>query len=258
MSSERTPLVLHLIDELRTGGAQTHLVTVLREWQRLKRSRHVVVSLFGDGSGGDSLREMGLEVIVLDLAGLIRSGRFWRAQDEILQLLRRQRPDIIEAHLTYSRLLGLFAAARAKIPRRYGFEHGDIYLRSWKWRIANFIGQFFATKTVVCSPALGDWVRRTHAIFNSRLIVIDNCVDPEAFKPSASPQVSRQGLGLPSDAFVFCAVGTLGRGVNKRVDVCIRALAEMGPTSPRSCMRPFSSPTSWRSICRRGAGTCMS
>jgi glycosyltransferase involved in cell wall biosynthesis len=36
----------------------------------------------------------------------------------------------------------------------------------------------------------------------------------------------RGEFAFPAEATVFCAVGTLGCGVNKRVDVCLRGLAE--------------------------------
>jgi 1,4-alpha-glucan branching enzyme len=49
-----------------------------------------------------------------------------------------------------------------------------------------------------------------------------NCVDLARFSKKGPVA---QGLEFPRGTTVFCAVGTLGRGVNKRMDVCIRALA---------------------------------
>lgn len=169
---DSTPIILHMIDELKMGGAQTHLNTLLREWLRRPQFRHIVVSLFGDGVVGDSIRESGIEVLVLDLSGAVTAGRFWFAQDQIYQLIRKYNPQIVESHLTYSRLLGLFAAWRARVPTRIGFEQGDIYFNSWKWRMANFMGQVFAHKIIVCSHALGKWVHQTHKVFWSRLEVV--------------------------------------------------------------------------------------
>lgn len=224
---DSTPIILHMIDELKMGGAQTHLNTLLREWLRRPQFRHIVVSLFGDGVVGDSIRESGIEVLVLDLSGAVTAGRFWFAQDQIYQLIRKYNPQIVESHLTYSRLLGLFAAWRARVPTRIGFEQGDIYFNSWKWRMANFMGQVFAHKIIVCSHALGKWVHQTHKVFWSRLEVVYNCVDPLAFRKSANPLISRRELEISDESFVFCAVGTLGKGVNKRMDICIQALAAL-------------------------------
>ncbi|WZP00187.1 glycosyltransferase [Isosphaeraceae bacterium EP7] len=218
------PAILHLIDELQVGGAQTHLVSMLREARARFDVDHRVVVLFGDGPVGGQLREMGIEVDVLDLRPHLGRRRFLAASRILADLMREHRPDLVEAHLTWSRLLGLYAAWREGVPRRIGFEQGDVYLNSWKFRVANQIGQHFAERIVVCSEALADWNRRTHGISLARLEVMHCCIDLDRFQP-------RQGgpapivFGLPAGTTVFGAVGTLGRGVNKRTDVAIRAVA---------------------------------
>src|SRR5690606_30896366 len=62
-----TKSVVHIIDELRIGGAQTHLVTMLRYAVQRYPIRHHVISLFGDGPIGHELRDMGVETIALNL-----------------------------------------------------------------------------------------------------------------------------------------------------------------------------------------------
>lgn len=218
------PLVVHVIDELKVGGAQTHLVTMLREALRTGTFEHCVVGLFGDGPIGDQIRELGIPVDVLDLRGHFQRRRFDRAHGELLRLFRRHRPEIVEAHLTWSRLLALPAAWRAGVPVRIGYEQGDIYLNSWKFRLANFATQVAADRIVVCSQALADWNQRTNRFSRDRMAVFHNCVNIERFDPAringaASP------FERPECRTLFCAVGTLGRGVNKRVDVVIRGVA---------------------------------
>ena len=215
-------LHVHVIDELRTGGAQTHLVTVLREAVEYHGIEHHVVTLFGDGELSREVRELGIQVHVLDLLPYFRKGRFLSAIAEVQTLLESLRPDLVEAHLTWSRFFALFAAWRAGVPLRIGFEQGDLYMKSWKFRLANFFAQSLAHRIVVCSEALADWAHRTHGISRSRLLVMHNCVDLARFSKNG-PRA--QDIGFPKGTTVFCAVGTLGRGVNKRVDVCIRALA---------------------------------
>jgi glycosyltransferase involved in cell wall biosynthesis len=215
-------LHVHVIDELRTGGAQTHLVTVLREAVKYRGIEHHVVTLFGDGELSREVRELGIQVHVLDLLPYFRKGRFLSAIAEVQTLLESLRPDLVEAHLTWSRFFALFAAWRAGVPLRIGFEQGDLYMKSWKFRLANFFAQSLAHRIVVCSEALADWAHRTHGISRSRLLVMHNCVDLARFSKNG-PRA--QDIGFPKGTTVFCAVGTLGRGVNKRVDVCIRALA---------------------------------
>jgi glycosyltransferase involved in cell wall biosynthesis len=215
-------LHLHVIDELRSGGAQTHLVTMLREAVSFPGIEHRVLCLFGDGELSGEIRSLGIQVHVLDLRPLFRKRRFLAATTEIRRLIQTLKPDLVEAHLTWSRLIALFAAWKADVPLRIGFEQGDVYMNSWKFRGANFVAQLFAHRIVVCSEALEHWARQTHGISRSKILVLHNCVDLARF----SPDGPRAGdIVFSEGTTVFCAVGTLGRGVNKRVDVCIRALA---------------------------------
>lgn len=212
-----------MIDELKIGGAQTHLVTMLRTLPAAERGDHRVVSLFGDGPIGDQIRDLGIGVTVLDLRPLLLRRRFATAIRRIQSSLAGQRPDIVEAHLTYSRLLGLVAAWRAKVPVRIGFEQGDIYLSSRTFRVANFAGQVFADRIVVCSQALANWNHRVNRFSRNRMSVFHNCVDVERFDPQqvdGPPPFER-----PPCRTLFCTIGTLGGGVNKRVDISIRAIA---------------------------------
>jgi glycosyltransferase involved in cell wall biosynthesis len=215
-------LHIHVIDELRTGGAQTHLVTMLREAVTFPGIGHHVVCLFGDGELSEEIRDLGIQVHVLDLRPHFRQRKFLAAAAELQNLIAALQPDLVEAHLTWSRWIALFAAWKANVPLRVGFEQGDVYMNSWKFRFANFIAQAFAHRIVVCSEALADWVERTHGVSRSKLLVLHNCVDLARFSPNGP----RAGdVVFPEGTTVFCAVGTLGRGVNKRVDICIRALA---------------------------------
>jgi 1,4-alpha-glucan branching enzyme len=215
-------LQIHVIDELRTGGAQTHLITMLREAVVYPGIEHHVVSLFGDGELSGEIRDLGVTVHLLDLRPYFRQGRFLAATGQLRSLFTKLHPDLVEAHLTWSRFLALFAAWQAQVPLRVGFEQGDLYMNSWKFRVANFIAQAFAHRIVVCSEALADWTHRTHGTFRSKMQVLHNCVDLARFSNNGPPA---NGIHFPLETTVFCAVGTLGRGVNKRVDVCIRALA---------------------------------
>jgi glycosyltransferase involved in cell wall biosynthesis len=215
-------LHIHVIDELKVGGAQTHLITMLREVCERRDIRHRVVTLFGDGELSAQIRDIGIPVDVLDLGPFLQKRRFLAAARELQTLFEQWQPDLVEAHLTWSRLLALYAAARCGVPQRIGFEQGDLYMSKWKFRMANFFLQVCAQQIVVCSEALGEWAHRTHGISRSRLRILHNCIDTTRFQPARKTAPRFDFEGKPT---IFAAVGTLGRGVNKRVDICIRALA---------------------------------
>jgi len=226
-------LHVHVIDELRTGGAQTHLITTLREAVKYPGIEHHVVTLFGDGELSEEIYDLGLQVHVLDLRPYFRKRKFFAAILEVQTLLENLRPDLVEAHLTWSRFIALFAAWRADVPLRIGFEQGDLYLNSWNFRVANFFAQSLAHRVVVCSDALADWVHRMHGISRSRLLVMHNCVDLARFSKNGP---KAKDIEFAHGTTVFCAVGTLGYGVNKRVDVCIRALAAARLTGAKAAL----------------------
>lgn len=215
--------LIHIIDELKVGGAQSHLVTILRELKARDLYEHEVWVLFEDGPVAKSLREIEIPVRPLNLRHQFASRRFDLVAGAIQEEIRDTRPDLVEAHLTWSRLLGLWAAWREEVPRRIGFEHGDIYLTSFPFRAANFVAQGLAHHIVVCSRSLADWVSTTHRVSRSRITVMHNCVDSALFQPKC-PRLRPDTW--PQVDTLFCAVGTLGTGVNKRFDVCVRAVAE--------------------------------
>jgi len=217
-------LVLHIIDDLKVGGAQTQLTDVLREATRSYSAQHLVLSLFSDGKVGDDLRALGIRVEVLDLKPLFLRRRFWAASGIIEKRIRELAPAIVEAHLTWSRLLGLYSSWRAGVGLRIAFEPGDIYLNSWKFRVANFIGQFLAHHIVVCSKALAEWDHRTYGFLWRRMTVLHSCVDTDHFSPERH-NLKREQLGFTAGPTLFCAAGTMGKGVNKRIDICIKAIA---------------------------------
>src|SRR5580700_12114094 len=101
-------LHVHVIDELRTGGAQTHLITMLRKAVKYPGNEHHVVTLFGDGELSEEIRDLGLQVHVLDLRQYFRKRQFFAAIFEVQALLENLRPDLVEAHLTWSRFIALF------------------------------------------------------------------------------------------------------------------------------------------------------
>ena len=209
---------------MKVGGAQTHLVTMLRHLLQYYNYQHTVIGLFGDGPIADDIRNMGINVIIFDLRSQFRQSRLDIALNKIKSKLIELKPDLVEAHLTWSRLLGLLAARMAGVKKRFGFEQGDIYMNSFKFRIANYVSQSYTDRYIVCSNALGSWVNQTHHICKSKLKVLHNCVDIERFNQHISPAEDILRLKTPSNT-LFAMVGTLGSGVNKRVDIGIQATA---------------------------------
>ncbi len=143
----------HVIDELRTGGAQTHLVTVLREAVKYHGIQHHVVTLFGDGKLSQEIRDMGIHVHVLDLRPYFRNGRFLLAIGEVQRLLESLRPDLVKR-------TSHGAVSSRYLPRgalgcdcESDSEQGDLYMKSWKFRAGKFLRTI--TRASHCSVQRG-------------------------------------------------------------------------------------------------------
>jgi glycosyltransferase involved in cell wall biosynthesis len=80
-------------------------------------------------------------------------------------------------------------------------------------------------KIVVCSNTHKIWTNKTYGISNSRITVYHNCVDINKFDTVKEENYTI--FDKPKVDFLFCAVGTLGRGVNKRMDINIKSIIQL-------------------------------
>jgi len=215
---------IHFIDQIAFGGAQTHLLTILKERKATHPDEtHILAVLFDNAGMKELFENMDISVHCMGLREAFVSGKYKKVYDTIFLFIKQHSPQVVETHLTWSRLFANTAAYYCKIPIRVGFEHGDIYLKSFPVRTANFISQFYFHSIIVCSCSLKKWVHNTHKISNAKLHVHHNCVDLDKFTTTPEKKLD-DIVNVNQHAFNFISVGTLGKGVNKRVDITIKAL----------------------------------
>ncbi|MAN58578.1 MAG: hypothetical protein CMC08_01930 [Flavobacteriaceae bacterium] len=221
--------IVHCIDEMKMGGAQTHLLTIIEELQRQHpRDEHILFILFGENEFEVQTQLLGIKVEMLNLSGYFQNSHFIEAIRFVRRKLKVLNPDVLETHLTWSRLLVNTAGVFLGIKKQIGFEHGDLYMNSKKIRLANFISQFLFNEIVVCSNSLKTWVKKTHGIFDFKLTVLYNCVDLKKFKPTTEKDLQKYlNIKQTLPTFMFIAVGSMGNGVNKRLDISIKAVGEL-------------------------------
>ena len=116
--------ILHLISDLSTGGAEWALYRLL---SRIDKSRfeNVVVSLTDLGTLGCSLENLGIRVYTLGerrksttkAIGKLRFLYLWLVKSRTLvDILRKERPLILQTWLYHADFIGLKAGKKAKIP----------------------------------------------------------------------------------------------------------------------------------------------
>ncbi len=218
--------IVHLIDTLAIGGAQTHLLTILKCVDR-QRYSHVVYSLTDEFDIGREIDSLGIKVLSLNLQGPLKKKRWFLVIRGVLKMLEAERPDILETHLTWSRIFGTIAFVIMGRKRIISFEQGDIYHTGWKYRIANFLVSFFIDVFIVCSNAVKRWIIKNYRIPQRKIRIMHNPVLTDLFKPQSDTGNFRGMLGLGQDEIAICSVGTLGRGINKGMNYCIEAMSEL-------------------------------
>jgi glycosyltransferase involved in cell wall biosynthesis len=218
--------VLHLIDTGGPGGAETIYLNLVAGLDR-SRWRSVAVVPTRDWLHG-ALARRGIEPHVLGSSGAF-DARYLLA---LLGVIRRERVDLVQAHLLASGVYGSLAAAVAGIPLVCTF-HGivDVDPSERLRRVKLGILSRRRNRVVFVSDSLrrafharGDATRaRAHVVFNG--------IDAAAHVRPQDEAVRRE-LGVASDDVLVGAVGNIRP--SKAYPVLLEAAALLRRNSPRA------------------------
>jgi glycosyltransferase involved in cell wall biosynthesis len=109
--------VLTLITRSERGGAQVHVLDLIRE---LQESAQPILVCGDEGFLTDEARKLGVEVHILpELVHPIRPLQDLRAALATVRLIRRIQPDVIHAHTAKAGLIGRLAGMLTRTPSVY-------------------------------------------------------------------------------------------------------------------------------------------
>lgn len=196
--------VLYLIVDLTVGGAEDHLLSLARNLDKA-RFLPVVCCIGRKGPIGAEIEAAGVRVEEL---GKLRKGGFDREVVPLLRaLIRRERIDLVHAHMYHANLYGRLAAFREGIPAVISVH--NTYVRPKILR--RFLNGWLARRTpflLAGSEAIRDDIVKYDGVPPGKIHVIPYGVDAEKFHCAFSREEVREKLGLPKDRFI---VGTVGR-----------------------------------------------
>jgi glycosyltransferase involved in cell wall biosynthesis len=209
-SSKKKLKVLHIINTLGIGGAETVLYRLLTHSDRSAFDMQVI-ALVHDVPLGDRLRKAGIRVHCLHM-----SKKSWSPATTagLIRLLRTEKPDLVQTWLQHSDLLGGMAAKLAGV--RFVFwnvRHSTLHpvLTSRRTRIVSglcaLLSDLLPTRIVCCSESAREEQSKL-GYAPRKMLVIPNGIDIERFKPDPEAYRGlRQQLGLASDALLVGAAG---------------------------------------------------
>ncbi|MCX6380215.1 MAG: glycosyltransferase [Armatimonadetes bacterium] len=113
--------VVHLIDGLTMGGAEMMLYKVVSRMDRTQ-FESVVIAFMEEGPVRKMIEEAGIPVLSL---GMAQGKPSAKAFFTLVNLLRRERPAVLQTWSKTADLIGLLAGRRAKEKRAVLAPHGD-------------------------------------------------------------------------------------------------------------------------------------
>lgn len=224
--------VLWLIDSLTMGGAES----LALEFASVSRSAgielHVCCLGTIEGNRMESeLRDRGVPCTNLGARNL----RDLAAFRSLLRLLRRDRPDLIHAHLRYASIWGALASRIEGVPMIATLHLMPDDAEPWsaggvRERLACWLLDRFSAGVIAVSRAVGEAYVKTGRLDARKLRVVHNGVNgrfiDEARRSGAE---LRRELGLDDDALVISTVSVLrpGKGVDVLIDAVPAILAQV-------------------------------
>jgi len=189
------------------------LLPVMRE---LRARGHEVVGACADGPMLADVRSEGFRVVALPMARSFSPRAQSRALWSLIRLIRRERPDVVHAHMPISGLLARVAArlcgVRVVVYTCHGFlfnQPGPASRRGLalvlEWLVGKLTTLYLTVSHEEAADARRLWIHRgAQAIGNGR--------DPARFRPDPAARARiRAELGVPDDRIVVIAVSRLVR-----------------------------------------------
>lgn len=193
--------VTHVVSNLKAGGAQTFLSSLLSRLDRQSVSS-TVICLRPGGEHAEKIRELGVPVVEFEAE---TAPRLLRRIPRILAQIRRTQPDVLHTWLYYPSLIGvLYKTFTNRARLVWGLHRSTLSAELTRLRVrgtARILGllsrsRVLPNRIVYCSPE----AKISHEKFGFEprtATVIENGVDTERFKRDKEARTEiRSQLGL--------------------------------------------------------------
>lgn len=217
--------VLHVIDSLDLGGAQTLLLEICKNSNRDKFDVEVAC-MHGRGVFVEEFEKAGIKVHSLSPAKW--PPLYWPG---LLRLLRSHDPEIFHFHLFGSNLIAKPLAALFGKKALVVHDHcNDAGRGNFLLLLADALTNRLAARVIAVSRSIRDFLINQEGMDPDRIVVFSNGIDAQAFAPGDGMKRSqaRIALGLPPEAFVIGGMGRLvaQKNFSRFLDIAARVLSE--------------------------------
>lgn len=207
--SGAAPHVVHVIAGLGLGGAERMLANLVSA-AGPDRPRQTVVNLLGDGAFGSAIANAGVPLHALNIRRPTDAPLGVR---RLARLLRELSPDVIQSWMYNGDLLAYwgwrFSGLRHRSRLYWGIRCSDMdqqkYSRRMRWTVQAGARRSHLPTGIVANSHAGAAVHKALGYQPQRMMVIENGIDIQKFKPDAAARSQRRrdwGVG-DSDVVVL-------------------------------------------------------
>ncbi|MDI6890026.1 MAG: glycosyltransferase [Thermodesulfovibrionales bacterium] len=196
--------ILYLFVTLPIGGAEEHLLTVLKNIDQT--TYHPIVCCIREkGEIGEEIEKMGFEVIAM-----MRKSKMWdiKIVTDILRIIRDRKIHLVHTHLYHANMYGRIASLIARKPV-IATEHNIYPYYKMKRRVINWLLAKKTDRIIAVSEMVKKEVMARDWIKPSKVEVIYSGIDMTRFSSSLTRAEARQRLGIPMDCFLIGNVSRL-------------------------------------------------
>lgn len=189
----------------RIGGAERQAM-LLAKGLRRRGWRVTIVVLSGSGGAAVAeLRDAGLRFLSLEMRKGLADPRGWI---RFHQWLRRERPDVVHAHLPHAAWLARWSRLAAPVPVVVDTLHSSC-TGTMGVRFGYRCSRWMTDHVTAVSNATAESHLAAGMVRRDRLSVLGNGIEMECWEPDARVRSStRRDLGI-QDEFLWLAVGRL-------------------------------------------------
>ncbi len=193
--------------------------------------------VIGVSSPGEALNDVkkneGVKTVGIEMTRSITPIQDLKALVQLIQLFRKEKPQIVHTHTPKAGIVGMLGAKLAGVPIRLHTVAGLPLMeeKGIKRKILDFVEKLTyacATKVYPNSKGLYDFILENKFTSTEKLKVIgkgsSNGIDTEEFNPSVVQEITKENLrislGINKNDFIFLFVGRLvkDKGVNELVN----------------------------------------
>lgn len=155
---------------------------------------------------GGQIMEMGIPLV--ELRFLNKGGMDRRVVPALVDLIRRERIDLVHSHLYHANLYGRLAARKAGVPAVASVHNTYTRHKLHRQLVNWYLGRHTAAIIAGSEEIKRDVVRYDH-VPESLVEIIPNSVDLTRSHSTLSREQARERLGVPENAIVLGTVGRL-------------------------------------------------